>query len=47
MIALIFGVQLGLIFWLSSKAQIHKSPAVAGLTLGLAGPDSAELQALQ
>jgi hypothetical protein len=46
LIALIFGVQLGLIFWLSSAAPIRQAPAAAGLSLNLAGPDFAELRAL-
>jgi len=46
MIALIFGVQLGLIFWLGSTAAIRPRPAAAALTLHLAGQASAELRAL-
>ena len=46
MVGLIFGVQLGLIFWLGDASPIRQRPAAPGLTLKLAGSASAELLAL-
>lgn len=46
MIVLIFGIQLGLIFWLGSTAPVRPRPTTATLNLHLAGPDSVELRAL-
>lgn len=46
MIVLVFGIQLGLIFWLGSTAPIHPRPTAAGVTLQFAGAASAELRAL-
>jgi TonB family protein len=46
MVALIFGVQVGLIFWLGGTAPIRPRPTAAGLILHLAQPASAELRAL-
>jgi hypothetical protein len=46
MVVLIFGVQLGLIFWLGTRAPMLPLPAAAALTLHLAAPASAELRAL-
>ena len=45
-VALIFGVQLGLIFWLGSTAPIHPRPAAPAPTLHLAGQGFTELRAL-
>ena len=45
-VALIFGVQLGLIFWLGSTAPIHPRPAAPAPTLRLTGQAFAELRAL-
>jgi len=47
MVALIFGVQLALIFWLGDTAPIRPRPAAPALTLKLAGRDSAALLALR
>jgi TonB family protein len=46
MVALIFGVQLGLIFWLGSTVPIHPRQAAPAPTLHLAGQAFAELRAL-
>jgi TonB family protein len=46
MVGLIFGVQLGLIFWLGSASPIRQQPAAPGFTFKLAGSASAELLAL-
>ena len=46
MVALIFGVQLGLIFWLGSTAPIYPVPAAPALTLHLSGQALTELRAL-
>jgi hypothetical protein len=46
MIALIFGGQLGLIFWLGSTEPLRPRLTTAALDLQLAGQASAELQAL-
>ena len=46
MVLLVFGVQLGLIFWLGTRAPILPRPAAAPLTLHHATPASAELRAL-
>jgi hypothetical protein len=46
MVVLVFLVQLGLIFWLGTRTPILPRPAAAALTLHLAAPASAELQAL-
>jgi hypothetical protein len=46
LVALIFGVQLGLIFWLGATAPIRPRPAATGFTLKLAGSASSELLAL-
>ena len=46
MVVLIFGVQLGLIFWLGTRTPIRPRPAAAALTLHLATRASAEVQAL-
>ena len=45
-VALIFGVQLGLIIWLGSTAPIHPRPAAPAPTLRLTGQAFAELRAL-
>jgi TonB family protein len=46
LVGLIFGVQLGLIFWLGDASPIRPRPAAPALTLRLAGSASAELLAL-
>jgi TonB family protein len=46
MVVLIFGVQLGLIFWLGTRAPIRPRPTAVALTLHLAAQVSAELRAL-
>jgi TonB family protein len=46
MVVLIFGVQLGLIFWLGTRAPVRPRPTAAALTLHLAAQASAELRAL-
>ena len=46
MVGLVFGAQLGLIFWLGNTVPIHPRPAAPGLAFRLAGSDSAELLAL-
>jgi TonB family protein len=46
MVVLIFGVQLGLIFWLGTRAPIRPRPTAAALTFHLAAQASAELRAL-
>ena len=46
LVALVLGVQLGLIFWLGETSPIRPRPAASGLTLRLAGSASAELLAL-
>ena len=46
MVALIFGVQLGLIFWLGSTAPIHPRATAAALTFHLPGQAFAEQRAL-
>ncbi len=46
LVALVLGVQLGLIFWLGETTPIRQRPAAPGLTLRLAGSGSAELRAL-
>ena len=47
MVALIFGVQLALIFWLGDTSPIRPRPAAPALTLKLAGNASAEQLALR
>ena len=46
MVALVFIVQLGLIFWLGSRSPISPRLPTGGLTLCLGGQAPAELQAL-
>jgi TonB family protein len=46
MVVLIFGVQLGLIFWLGTRTPVRPRPTAAALTLHLATQASAELRAL-
>ncbi len=46
MVALIFGTQLALIFWLGETSPIHPRAAAPALTLRLAGSAAAELLAL-
>ena len=46
MFALIFGVQLGLIFWLGTRSPFRPRPTTAALTFHLAAQASAELRAL-
>jgi len=46
MVAVVFIVQLGLIFWLGSTAPIRPRPAAPALTLRFAGTAAAELLAL-
>ncbi len=46
LVALIFGVQLALIFWLGETSPIRPRPAAPAFTFKLAGPASAELLAL-
>jgi hypothetical protein len=46
MVTLIFGVQLGMIFWVGSTAPILPGQAAPAFTFRLAGPASTELRAL-
>jgi TonB family protein len=46
LVGLVFGVQVGLIFWLGETWPIRPRPAAPGLTLKLAGSASSELLAL-
>jgi TonB family protein len=46
LVALIFGVQLGLVFWLGDTVSIHPRPAAPAFTFKLAGNASGELLAL-
>ena len=46
LVLLIFGGQLGLIFWLGNPSSIRPRPAATAFTLKLAGSDSAELLAI-
>jgi TonB family protein len=46
LVALIFGVQLGVIFWLGDTSPVRPRPAAPVFTLKLAGSASAELLAL-
>jgi hypothetical protein len=46
MVGLILAVQLGLIFWLGTRTEIHPRPAASAFALQLATPASAELRAL-
>jgi hypothetical protein len=46
MVALVFIVQLGLIFWLGSRTPIHPRLPTSALTLYLGGQAAPELQAL-
>jgi len=46
MAVLVFVVQLGLIFWLGTRAPVRPRPAPGALTLHLAAPASADLRAL-
>jgi hypothetical protein len=47
LVALVFGVQLGLIFWLGDTAPIRPRPAAPAFTFKLAGSASDELLALK
>ncbi len=46
-VALVFAVQLALIFWLGETSPIRPHPAGPGFTLRLAGGAAAELLALR
>jgi len=46
LVALIFGMQLGLIFWLGDISPIRPRPAALGFTFNLAETNSADLLAL-
>jgi TonB family protein len=46
LVALIFGVQIGLIFWLGDHKPIRPRPAAPAFTFKLAGKTSAEMLAL-
>ena len=46
LVALVFGVQVGLVFWLGDTSPIRPQPAAPAFTLKLAGSASAELLAL-
>ena len=46
LVAIVFGLQLGLIFWLGARTPVHPRQAAPAPTLQLAGGASAELLAL-